>query len=343
MTDKGKTMNYREKEDVSKKNKEEYLSTLTELIARKNKESFEVRKERTKDIIANAESFREEFKNMLGWPLVNETDKRIELVSNEKLADEDGYSVWRMQFEVLGVLRISGLFFRQECEEKKPLVIVQHGGAGTPELISGIYNGDSANYNDMLERTVKYGVHAFAPQVLLWSQERFGVEYDRKNIDGQLKGIGGSITAVEIFAIERILDYFEKEDYVSNFGMIGLSYGGFYTLFTSAVETRIKSAISCSFFNKRDAVGWSDWEWQNSAKKFDDAEIACLVYPRKLAIRVGDNDDLFNYKYAEVSFERVKELCADVGTDWVDFEVFEGTHEFFYDDMPIERLVNDLK
>ena len=335
-------MNYREEIEVSKKNKEEYLSTLQDLIPKKQKDALKARKEYAKDIIVNAEKYREDFKKMLGWPLVNETNNKIELISKEKLADEDGYSVWRMQFELLGGLRVSGLFFKQECEEKKPFVIVQHGGQGTPELISGVY-GDSANYNDMLERTVKYGIHAFAPQLLLWDKEKYDLTFDRKDIDGQLKSIGGSITAVEIFAIQRILDYFEKEDYVSNFGMIGLSYGGFYTLFTSAVEKRIKSAVSCSFFNKRDAVGWSDWEWQNSAEKFDDAEIACLVYPRKLCIRVGDNDDLFDYKKSEESFERVKELCADVSMDWVDFAVFEGTHEFFYDDMPIERLVNDLK
>ena len=335
-------MIYREEINASKKNKEEYLSTLQDLISKKQKNASETRKEYSKDIIVNADKYREDFKRMLGWPLVNEADKSITLVSNEKLADGDGYSVWRMQFEVLGGLKVSGLFFKQESNEAKPLVIVQHGGLGTPELISGIY-GDSANYNDMLERTVKYGVHAFAPQLLLWEQAKYEIDFDRKNIDGQLKSIGGSITAVEIFAIQRILDYFEKQDYVSNFGMIGLSYGGFYTLFTTALEKRIKSAVSCSFFNKRDAVGWSDWEWQNSAEKFDDAEIACLVYPRKLCIRVGDKDDLFDYKKSEESFKRVKELCSDVGTNWADFAVFEGTHELFKYDEPIEKLVKDIK
>ncbi|MEE0944567.1 MAG: hypothetical protein UIM24_03850 [Clostridia bacterium] len=335
-------MNYREEVAVSKKNKEEYLSSLNELISKKQKDAFAVRKEYTKDIIANGEKYREDFKKMLGWPLVDETDNRIELVSSEKLSDEDGYSVWRMQFEILGGLKVSGLFFKQESNEAKPLVIVQHGGEGTPELISGVY-GDSANYNDMLQRVIKYGVHAFAPQLLLWEQAKYEICFDRKNIDGQLKSVGGSITAIEVFAIQRILDYFEKESYVSNFGMLGLSYGGFYTLFTTAVEKRIKSAVSCSFFNKRDSVGWSDWEWQNSAIKFDDAEIACLVYPRKLCIRMGDKDELFDYKYSQESFERLKELCSEVGTNWVEFAVFDGTHEFFRNDEPIEKLVNDIK
>jgi hypothetical protein len=35
-------------------------------------------------------------------------------------------------------------------------------------------------------------------------------------------------------------------------------------------------------------------------------------------------------------------MCSEVGTDWVDFDIFEGKHEFFRDDAPIERLVADI-
>lgn len=336
-------MNYREEKTASKINKEEYLSSMKALIEKRQRDAYEIRKEYAKDIISDVERYREDFKKMLGWPLVDCEDNEIRLISSEKLSDEDGYSVWRMQLEILGGLRISGLLFKRAGEEKKPLVIVQHGGLGTPELISGLYDS-TENYNDMLERVIKYDVHAFAPQLLLWSRENYEVEFERRDIDGQLKRVGSSITAVEVYAISKILDYFENEDYVSSFGMLGLSYGGFYTLFTSAVDTRIKSAVSCSFFNKRDAVTtFPDWAWFGSAGKFDDAEIACMVYPRRLCLRVGDNDELFDCKYSRESFERIKELCSDVGTDWVDFAVFEGVHEMFKNDEPIQRLAEDIK
>ena len=141
----------------------------------------------------------------------------------------------------------------------------------------------------------------------------------------------------------RIMDYFEKKSYISSFGMVGLSYGGFYTLFATAVDKRIKSAISCSFFNKRDIIGWSDWVWFKSAEVFDDAEIACLVYPRKLCIEIGNNDELFDYKYGIESFEKLKMICKEVGTEWVELKVFDGVHEFCTDDEPIAKLINDLK
>lgn len=336
-------MIYREEKDDSINYKKEYLKGIEHIIRQRQKSAENIRHDYIKNIFKNQNKYRQEFIEMLGWPLVDYKKETMPEPIIEKLSDEEGYSVFRMQFEILDELKLTGLFFKANGNEneKKPLVLVQHGMLGTPELISGVY-GDTTNYNNMLERVIKYGVHAFAPQLLLWSDE-YGVEYDRYAIDANLKRVGSSIAAVEIFGMSRIIDYFETEGYISNFGMVGLSYGGFYTLYTAAIETRIRSAISCSFFNKRDIAGWCDWTWLKSAEKFDDAEIACLVYPRKLCIEVGSKDTTFNYKYALESFDTVKKICENVGTDWIDLIVFDGVHEFCTDDKPIEKLINDIK
>ncbi len=333
-------MQYGEDIEKTKRFKEDYKNSIDELILKRQQEIEDDRIENAKNIFKNSEDFREEFKNLLGWPL-NENSPRMSAdVETEKLSEEEGYTLYRMQFTILEKIKLTGLFVKMNGDEKKPLVIVQHGGSGTPELISGIY-GDTANYNDMLQRVIKHKVHAFAPQLLLWN-ESYEVPFDRVKIDAMLKRIGSSITALEIYSIMTILDYFEKQDYVSRFGMVGLSYGGFYTLFTAAIDKRIKSALSCSFFNKRDAVAFPDWSWFNCAEKFDDAEIACLCYPRKLYLRMGDKDELFSEKESVWSFERIKSYCKDVGTDWVDFEIFEGNHEFLKDDALIEKLIKDI-
>jgi dienelactone hydrolase len=277
---------------------------------------------------------------MLGWPLVDHLYDGLPAVKSVKLSDEDGFSIYRMHFEILDGVEMSGLYFEMHTEEKKPLVLVQHGGLGTPELIAGVY-GYTANYNQMLERVIAQGVHAFAPQLLLWDKE-YEVPFEREKIDARLKRVGSSITAVELYGMMRILDYFEVKDNISTIGMVGLSYGGFYTLFLSALDTRIKSAISCAFFNTRDKQPWSDWVWFESAGKFDDAEIACMVYPRKLCIEIADNDTLFDVSYGKQAFERIKEMAGDIGTDWLDFIVFEGKHEFCKDDAPIENMVKNL-
>ncbi len=332
---------YREEISITQQFKQSYVDGLDKLIVSRQQEMEKVRKEYAKDIMLEPEKYREDFKKMLGWPLVDHHDDQPPAVNAEKIAREDGYTIYRMNFQLLDGLEISGLYFEMDGE-KKPLVLVQHGGLGTPELISGFYNGYTANYNGMLERVISHGVHAFAPQLLLWNQEKFGISFDRRNIDAGLKRVGSSITAVELYALTRILDYFESKDNVSNFGMVGLSYGGFYTLFLSAIDKRIRSAISCSFFNTRDQIPWSDWTWFQSAEKFDDAEIACMVYPRKLCIEIGTKDDLFDVTYGIKSYERVLEICKDVGTDWISFITFEGTHEFCKEDAPIKALVDEI-
>ncbi|MBR5451929.1 MAG: dienelactone hydrolase family protein [Clostridia bacterium] len=332
--------NYREDVEKSKEFKQNYVDGFERVISARQQELAQKRAEYTKNIFKDGERFRADFKKMLGWPLVDCKNENLPSVKTTKLATEDGYTIYRMQFEILDGIEMTGLYFEQNTNEKKPLVLVQHGGLGTPEFVSGVY-GSTDNYNDMLERVIKQGVHAFTPQLLLWD-DGYNVPFNRVNIDARLKRVGGSVTSVELYGLTRILDYFESKENVKNFGMVGMSYGGFYTLFMSAIDTRIKSAVSCSFFNTRDSYPWCDWTWFNAAEKFDDAEVACLVYPRKLCIEIGENDEVFDAVSGKKSYEKLLNLCKEVGTDWLEFITFEGTHEFCKFDEPIEKLAKDL-
>lgn len=333
-------MEYRETPEKAKQYRDDYSEGFESVISAREAEGLKCRNNLAEDILAHPEDMRRKFADMLGWPLNCKVDFECSAES-ELLFDGEKYEVFRMRFEILKGLKLTGLLFKIKSDEPRPLVIVQHGGMGTPELISGVY-GHTDNYNDFVERTLKYGVHCFAPQFLLWSSDTFGSPYDRKLIDARLKRVGSSVTAVEIFGIKKVLDYFEKTDYVKNFGMIGLSYGGFYTMFTTACDTRIKASITCSQFNDREKYAWPDWTWNNSAFTFSDAEIALLIYPRPLCIRVGNNDETFGCASAEKEYARLLGLCGSVGTEWLDFEVFDGRHEFVKDDKPIERLASYL-
>ncbi len=333
-------MNYREEMETSKYYKEQYVLGLDALVEERERFCQKIREEHVKNMFKDPKAYREDLRKMLGWPLVDYEPQVLSSPKSEKLSDEDGYSVYRMQFEILKGVFLTGLFFKAEGGEN-PLVIFQHGGAGTPEFVSGMY-GSSEYYYDVVQKLTSQGAHVFAPQLLLWDTT-YGVEYDRKAIDARLKRVGSSITAVEIHGILSVLDYFEEQDYVTDFGMAGLSYGGFYTLYTTALDTRIKAAVSCAFFNERKNYTYSDWTWFKSAKMLDDAEIACLIYPRKLCIELGNRDDLFSFDSGKSEFERLKTLCSDVGCDWLSFVEFDGIHEFCSDEAPLRKLVNCLK
>ncbi|MBQ4629888.1 MAG: dienelactone hydrolase family protein [Clostridia bacterium] len=333
-------MIYKEEVLKSKDYKQNYIDGIEKLIIKRQNDLSEKRKKYASEILSDTERYRQDFIHLLGWPLTEYKENIIPTVKKTKLSDENGYSVYRTEAEVLPGVVLTGLLYKMRCKEKRPLVIVQHGGEGTPELISGFY-GSTHNYHDMLERTVKSGVHVFAPQLLLWNKN-YEVEYNREVTDAKLKMIGSSITAVEIYGLRCIMNYFESRDYVRNFGMVGLSYGGFYTLFTSAVDKRIKAAVSCAFFNSRERYFTSDWTWFGLSEKFDDAEIACLTFPRKLFIEVADKDPLFDHRFAVKSFDRIKEICKDK-TDWIKFSVFDGSHEFDKNETFVKEMIQELE
>lgn len=346
MTESEYAMNYQEDRLQTKQQKTDYLNGIKKIIEQKNKEASEERAKYAKGIFDNPDAYRKEFRKMLGWPLDNFEKRNRPKAEEVCLLQDDRCEIYRMSIEVIDELKIYGLFFKHK-NKNCPLVIAQHGAMGSPELAAGFYENNTYNYNDMIMRIFNSGVNVFAPQTLTWffngSDNGYGVEADRIKLDGELKRIGSSIAAIEIFAIMRIADYFENCPFTQSIGMAGLSYGGFFTLFTAACDTRIKAAISCSFFNERHKYSWTDWTWKNAAYMFGDAEIACLIYPRKLWIGVGKNDEAFEYESAKREFERLKGMCSKTGIDWLGFAEEDAGHEFCISDEIISDFSRYLK
>lgn len=312
-------------------------------------------RERREESLKNAKRFsesREEERkaliNMLGWPLTEESNC-VTAVKRELLTEEDGISVFRMTFNILGKIRYYGLLFQHSGNEKRPLVICQHGGLGTPELCSSLLESGSSNYNDMTQRVLSLGVDVFAPQMLLWDPAQYDEHTEdikRRELDQRLRLCGGSIAALEIFCLKKSLDCLCDIPTVASehIGMVGLSYGGFYTLFTAAIDTRIKAAVSCSFFNDRDAYPWSDWVWNSKKNIFHDPEVAMLVYPRSLCIAVGSKDELFDIDTARSEIERFRLLSqtAYKSDNWFKAVEFDGAHEFIQTNDVLEWLKERL-
>lgn len=335
-------MQFREPMENSHATKTQYRDGLEHLIRTREDVYAAERTKRCADIFTQAEEHRSRFCNMLGWPLTETCERPTPTATEEVLSREGDYTILRVHITVLPELTMTGLYFRREGTEKRPMVLVQHGGLGTPEYIAGFYEGQTANYNHMLERVLPYPVDVFAPQLLLWNKETYGETYDRSVIDARLKRVGSSITAVEVYALQRAMDYFEPSH--ACFGMIGLSYGGFYTLYTTAVDTRIRSAVSGSFFSSRREYPWTDWTWRDAALLYDDAEIACLSYPRRLCVQMGDHDELFTAEHTRTEADRVQQYCQNAGVpeDWFTCTIFDGTHELCKDDTAIRQLMEDV-
>lgn len=332
---------YKEKIDAGNMYRENYIESIEKMIGDLQKKADEKRYSFFKEMANNSEVYRNELIKMLGWPLT-EYDYNVPQAKKELVTTDGTTNIYRITLDTNIGIKFYGMFFEHNDKGKLPLVIAQHGALGTPEACSGLLESGSGNYNDMVMRVYDKGVNVFAPQLLLWDQERYSIEYNREDIDAKLKQLGSSITAVEIYNIRKSIDYLSTLDCVdeTRIGMVGLSYGGFYTLFTTAVDTRIKTAVACSQYNNRYKYSRTDWTWLNSANKFLDNEVISLVYPRYLCVLVGDRDEVFVSKPAELEYEKLKDMFDD---NWMDFYVFEGKHEFIKDDKYIDKFLTVLK
>ena len=223
-----------------------------------------------------------------------------------------------------------------------PLVLSQHGGLGTPELCSNFFG--SANYNDMTRRVLRHGVAVFAPQLFRWD-EQYGRQPDPGQLDQECKQLGGSLAALEIHMLQRALDYLIKRDEIDpeRVGMIGLSYGGFHTLYTTAAEPRIKVAVSSCFVNDRRRYGRGDWGWFNAANLFFDAEVAGLICPRALYIEVGLHDALLDVNSARPVAQKVLDVYQKLGIpERCVYYEHPGVHELDKGDGGIRFLIENL-
>lgn len=340
-------MRYRENILDSKAYKQAYLDAIESLIQGREAEAEKNRDAYVKGIVQNSEKYREELRGLLGWPLNAEVTDETPEANLTKLSEEDGFTIYRMEIRVFQSVSVCGLLFQKKESGRKPMVFAIHGKWGSPELVAGFFEHDKGSYNAMIERLLQYDVNVFAPQLLVWHEDKpsrdYGVPFDRVDVDLRLKKTGSSAAAVEIYVLMRAMDYFEKQSYVGAFGMVGHSYGGFYTLYMQALDTRIKSSICSAYFNKNAHRIMYDWSWSNSLNKFANAEVAALVYPRNICFQMGNQDPLFDYRDTVSEYERLQKMVPGKERSWAELRIFDGGHEFCKEDAYIEKLVRDLK
>lgn len=206
---------------------------------------------------------------------------------------------------------------------RKPLVVAKHGGGGSPEL--ALFEG-GGNYHDMVRGPLREGYVVYAPLTVMYpyKDRDHGTpvpEEVRAQLDKAFRARGTSLMAVEVTLIQRSLDVVSKFADVdaSRIGMIGLSYGGFYTLYEAALDPRIRAAVaSCSFREQEKTPEPQEGRPVDVAP----AEFVKLIAPRALQVQSGINDKGFPIE----SVRRAAAMVKD--TPGFEFREFDGAHEF---------------
>jgi hypothetical protein len=135
----------------------------------------------------------------------------------------------------------------------------------------------------------------------------------------------------------RTIDWIETRPELDakRVGCMGISGGGTCTLFSTALEPRIKAALVSGYLNTFQASimsishcidnyipGILNW-----AESYD---VAGLIAPRPLFVESGERDNIFPIAASRASFERVKKVYETFdAAAMTEQETFDGPHSFW--------------
>ena len=314
--------------------REAYRDGISAYIQRLDQEGYEKRERfmSPDTYFSHIEEYRAAYLQLLGVDKIRAGGAPAP--SLVRVAEDTAADIYRLTLHVTAEIPMFGLLFVPHGVGKAPLVIAQHGNGGTPELCADL-NGPN-KYSRMVNRAVERGAVVFAPQLLLWNftaekphQRVHPIPYDRNLADLLLKRHGISITALEVKGIMDAITYLSDLPYVDadKIGMVGHSYGGYYTLHTMAADTRIRVGYTNACFHDRCVHYFSDWCYQDGSSTFHDAEVAALCAPRRLAVSVGRADQFFKFSSAETEMDRARRYYAAAGCPQnLAFFPWEGDH-----------------
>lgn len=275
----------------------------------------------------DTETLRRKFIQALGYPppgFKGPYEERMEKFGEDEIA-----TYYRAWVPVAPEMDVYGLYLvPKHAKLPAPLVIAQHGGGGYPEL--AIFKG-GGNYKDMIRGAAKEGYVVWAPILLMhpFRDRDTGTPIPaevRRDIDAQFRKLGTSLMAVETMRISRSLDVMIRRPEVdpARVGMIGLSYGGFFTLYTMALDPRIKAGVASCSIRDREATKADVPEGR--PVDMPGADLAALIAPRALQLQNGIKD-------AGFPIDMVRRAAAEARTHYApggafEFQEFDGGHEW---------------
>ncbi|MBV9010383.1 MAG: acetylxylan esterase, partial [Verrucomicrobia bacterium] len=230
-----------------------------------------------------------------------------------------------------------------------PAVICIPGhGRGVDDIVGIDENGHNrpgkpGYQHDFAIQVVEHGMAAFAIEPLAFGHRRDPITTRKgPRATACQPAAGSALLLGETMIGWRVWDTMRAVDWIatrpeldsSKIGCMGISGGGTCTMFTAALDTRIKAAFVSGYLNTfRDSImsvshcidnyvpGILNW-----AENYD---IAALIAPRPLFAEGGDRDPIFPVHATRESFARVQHAYTVFGAPArTGLEIFPGEHEF---------------
>ena len=251
----------------------------------------------------------------------------------------------RPGFYVLGYL----LTPKSSSTPHATVVCVPGHGRGVDDIVAidekGQDRTDKAGYqHDFAIQVVEHGMAAVAIEPMAFGCRRDPVTKSKglgnsacQPSAGGLLLLGQTMIGWRVYDVMRTIDWIEsrKELDAARVGCMGISGGGTCTLFSAALEPRIRAAMVSGYLNTfRECImsvshcidnyvpGILNW-----AEQYD---VAGLIAPRPLFAESGERDDIFPIAASRESFTRVQKVYAvfDAAAN-TEQETFDGPHSFW--------------
>jgi dienelactone hydrolase len=283
------------------------------------------------------EPTREGLRNFFGAP---PGAKAGRVTKFEQVGEDQHAIIYRVWVEVIDGVEAYGLYLlpRQRAA-KAPLLIAQHGGGGNPEAICDLDTRD--NYRRFGPEAVKRGYIVWAPGLAMRSDFSGDPEIpgaNREQLDQKLRQGGTSIIGLElhkIIASTRALLQTRPEIDPERVGMTGLSWGGFYTMYVTAMNPFIKAAAPSAFFKDYDDIlarvkdGKARSPDRDVAGGLSHAQAIALICPRPCLVQMGEKDPVVPIAGARKEAERAAPPYQKLGiADRYQFQVHDGGHVY---------------
>jgi dienelactone hydrolase len=230
-----------------------------------------------------------------------------------------------------------------------PVVVCLPGhGRGVDDLVGIDENGKDRTAKvgyqyDFALQVAEHGMAAVAIEPMA-----FGCRRDAKTIAkgptayacqpaaGSALLLGETMVGWRAYDVMRTIDWIETRSTLDakRVGCMGISGGGTVTLFSTAMEPRIRAALVSGYLNTFRASVMSISHCIDNyvpgillwAEMYD---VAGLIAPRPLFSEGGDRDPIFPPAATRESYARVKKIYEVFGAgDAVQQEIFSGAHEF---------------
>ncbi|HEU0121081.1 MAG TPA: hypothetical protein VFQ91_11200, partial [Bryobacteraceae bacterium] len=193
----------------------------------------------------------EVLKRAIGWPPPKLPERAEQSPQFEHVAADLMAVYRRVHVQVMPGLRAYGLLITPRGKGPFPLFVIHSGGGGYPELIL-FHQG---NYHDQAIGAVQRGYAVLLPNYTYYPyfDRDAGTPIPRlvrEELDEAFRRRGTCLLAVELMRQQYLLDAVLARPDVDSTRVCGsgLSYGGFFAMYSAALDPRIRAvALSCAF------------------------------------------------------------------------------------------------